>query len=83
MRIKFYFSPLLAEIQADVAVCLQLGHAFLQHRKRSNGGIMVWLFKLRCGVLHFCWHSTGQSYRAKLDTNVGWYTFFPQEGALQ
>ena len=72
MKIKVYFSPLLVEIQADAAACLRLGHAFLQHRERSNGGIMVWLFKLlRCGVLHFCWHSTGQNYRAKLDTSVG------------
>ena len=41
MRIKVYFLPSLAGIQADVAACLHLQQAFLPYKERSSRGINV------------------------------------------
>lgn len=74
MRIKVYFLPSLAGVQADVAACLHLQQTFLPYKERSNRGINVRLFKLlRCSFFRFCWHSIGQSYRAKLNYREGVY----------
>ena len=41
MRIKVYFLPSLAGIQANVAACLRLQQAFLPYKERSSRGINV------------------------------------------
>lgn len=66
MKTNVSFLPSLAEIQAEVAAYLCRGHMFSWRRERSNSGIMGWffIFYFICGLVHFCWHSVGQSKSA-------------------
>lgn len=46
MRMRLYFSPLLAGIKSEVAAYLHLGHAYSRHRKEA-------MMESRDGSLNF------------------------------